>query len=485
MALENGIVGRRYEQKLVKEYYDSPKSELVAVYGRRRVGKTFLIKKSFGEEFDFWFTGLYETSRNIQLRQFGKELARRAGKELPVPKDWFEAFDRLREYLQSLGKEKVTVFLDELPWMDTKKGSFLPAFSYFWNMWPESSVKLKLYVCGSATTWMLDKFVGDKGGLYGRVCRAIYLEPFSLAETESFLRDVKHMELSRRQTAELYMIMGGIPYYLDMLDRDLPLSKNIDRLFFSNGALLKNEYDFLFRSLFRESKAYQKVVEALSTKLRGLTREEILAETKIPAGGTVTEILDNLCTCDFIRKYSSIGKKEKECLYQLTDLFSLFYLKFVQKNSSQDESFWSNMAFSGEKAAWSGYAFEQVCLHHIWQIKSRLGINGVLSNVYSWSVKGGTASDGTEWKGAQIDLLIDRKDDIINACEMKFVTEEYVISKAYEEQLRDRLALFKRSSKTRKAVACTFVTTFGVKKNSHSGIVSSEVTLDDLFHARE
>ena len=290
--------------------------------------------------------------------------------------------------------------------------------------------------------------------------------------------------MSRKQLIELYMIMGGIPYYLDMIDKSVPLAKNIDNLFFKNGALLKSEYDFLFRSLFKESKAYKKVIEALSVKLRGLTREEIIKEAKIPNGGTVPEVLDNLCTCDFIRKYSSIGKngkKEKDCMYQLTDLFSLFYLRFVQKNASQDENFWSNMAFSGEKNAWSGYAFEQVCLHHIRQIKNKLGITGVLSNVYSWSSKSFIDKDGTAWKGGRIDLLIDRRDGVIDVCEMKFVSEEYVVTGAYEAAIRDRLALFKHVTKTKKVIHCVFITTYGVKHNAHSNIVDSEIMMDDLF----
>ena len=481
MKKENLIIGRQYEQKLIKDYYESPKSELIAIYGRRRVGKTFLIKKVFDEKFDFWFTGMYETGREIHLSQFAKELSKYSGKNIETPKNWFGAFDKLKEYLFSLHKKKVVVFLDELPWMDSPKSGFLTAFSYFWNMWSSKETIIKLYVCGSATTWMLDKFVGDKGGLYGRISRAIYLEPFSLGETELFLKDVKKLKINHRQIIELYMIMGGIPYYLDMIDKNLTLSKNIDILFFKNGALLKNEFDFLFRSLFKESNAYKKVIEVLAKKLKGMTRDEILSETKISGGGRLSKILDNLCSCDFIRKYAAIGKKEKDCMYQLTDLFSLFYLRFVQKNSSQDESYWSNILNSNKKNAWSGYAFEQVCLHHIWQIKNKLGITGVLSNAYTWSAKAFTDSDGTKWKGGQIDLIIDRNDDVMNVCEMKYVGEQYVISDAYEKTISERISLFKNVTKTKKAVNCTFITTYGIKQNIHSDIVNSEVTTEDLF----
>lgn len=475
MINRNKVIGRIKETKKIIQSYESEKSELVAVYGRRRVGKTYLIKQLFNDEFDFYFTGLYETSKTIQLEQFKKALCTKS------IKNWFSAFDHLRDYLLSLNKEKVVVFLDELPWMDTPKSNFMAAFSYFWNMWPSNKTLLKLYVCGSATSWMVNKLIGDKGGLYGRVTSSIYLAPFSLGETEDFLLKMKGMELNRYQILEVYMILGGIPYYLDMLEKDLPLSKNIDNLFFKENAPLKTEFEFLFRSLFKDSVSYRKVIEVLSEKKKGLTREEIKEATKIKEGGTLTEILKNLCSCDFIREYSSIGKKQRDSLFQLTDLFSLFFLEFVKKGNSQDENYWSNISNSGLKNAWCGYSFEQVCFHHIRQIKSKLSILGVLSNIYSWNSKAYVDENGNNIKGAQIDLLIDRKDQIINICEIKYSQEEFEITSEYEERLRSRASVFKKVTNTKKALHHTFITTYGVKQNKYSGIVQNEVTMDDLF----
>lgn len=475
------LIGRKNEQKQVFECLESDKSELVAVYGRRRVGKTYLINQCFNEEFDFWFTGIYEATKVQHLAQFKSVLNERSGKKSKKPQDWFEAFELLKEYLLSLNKEKVVVFIDEIPWLDTPKGNFLSAFSYFWNMWPSNKTLLKLYVCGSATTWMINKFIGDKGGLYGRISCSIYLAPFNLGETEEFLHRIKHIEMNRHQILELYMIMGGIPYYLDMLRKDLPLSKNIDNLFFKENAILKTEYEFLFRSLFNNSVTYRRVVEALSVKKKGLTREEIKEATKIKDGGTLSEVLANLCRCDFVREYNAIGKRQRDSLFQLTDLFTLFYLNFVEKGSSQDENFWSNYAFSGDKNAWAGYSFEQVCFHHIKQIKAKLGIAGVLSNIYSWQSKGFVSSDGARWQGGQIDLLIDRKDEIINICEIKYSSDEYVITDDYEERVRKRASLFKTVTNTQKAIQHTFITTYGIKRNKYAGFVQSEVIMDDLF----
>lgn len=481
--MNRNFVGRLYESKEIRACYDSEKSELVAIYGRRRVGKTYLVKQMFDEDFDFWFTGLYETPKDQQLIQFRRALSEKAGHEIPVLCDWFSAFDELKKYLLSLKKKKVVVFLDELPWMDSAKSSFISAFSYFWNMWPSNDTLLKLYACGSATTWMVNKLIGDKGGLYGRVTCSIYLAPFTLGETEEFLKKIKHIEMNRHQILELYMILGGIPYYLDMIDGALPLTKNIDKLFFKENAILKTEYEFLFSSLFKDSSSYRKVIEALAVKTKGLTKEEIIKATKIKDGGTLTDILNNLSLCDFIRKYSAIGKKERDCIYQLSDLFVLFYLNFVQKGNSQDANFWSNISFTNEKNAWSGYAFEQVCLHHIKEIKAKLGISGVLSNTYSWFSKSFVDGDGTKWRGGQIDLLIDRKDDAINLCEIKYANDKYEITNQYEEHLRERASLFKKVTGTKKALLHTFITTYGVKENMHSAIVQSEVKMDDLFKA--
>ena len=367
---ENRIIGREYEQHLLTNICKEKESRLVAVYGRRRVGKTYLVKYFFNEKFDFYFTGSFNAPMKVQLTLFRDALMGYTKSDVPVPKDWFEAFDALRDFLDTLSKERIIVFLDEIPWMDTQKSNFLAAFGQFWNDWASTKQNLKLFVCGSATTWMLSKFIGDKGGIYGRVCRPVWLAPFSLFETERFLKEIKGIEMTRHQILQAYMVFGGIPYYLDMLVKDIPLNVNIDDLFFKQGAPLRVEFDFLFRSLFKNSRLYKSVVEVLSSKLKGLTRLELMEAMHLPDGGDLSEVLDNLVKCDFIRKYTAIGKTERDALYQLTDLFSLFYLRFVQKNSSQDENFWSNMTNTGEKNSWSGYAFEQVCLHHIWQIKN-------------------------------------------------------------------------------------------------------------------
>lgn len=476
----NKLIGRKNEREQFDDIYATKKPALVAVYGRRRVGKTFLVRQHFNNNFDFSFTGNYQMSRQGQLTLFNQELRRFSGQDYPLVKDWFSAFEQLRQYLSSLDNERLVLFFDELPWMETPKSNFIQAFSYFWNTWASTRQGLKLFVCGSSTTWMMEKLIGDKGGLYGRVTHTIYLAPFTLGETEAYLH-ANGIRWNRYQMLETYMIMGGIPFYLEMLKPKLTFDQNIDNLFFAANAPLRMEYGFLFRSLFNDAQLYRQVVETIAKHSQGMTRQQIKEELGMADGGALTVVLENLVRCDFLRRYAAFGKSERNALYQLTDLFSLFHLRFVADNNGQDAQFWSNMRETPSRVAWRGYAFEQVCLHHIPQIKEAIGIKAVLSNVCSWSCPTFTDKDGNPWQGTQIDLLIDRRDQVINICEMKYANDVYIIDKDYEERLRRRLSTFQHLTRTRKALHLTFITTYGLSRNTHSGNVQTEVTMGDLF----
>ncbi|MBR3758475.1 MAG: ATP-binding protein [Bacteroidaceae bacterium] len=469
------IIGREKEQDVLKSCFESERAELIAVYGRRRVGKTFLVKNFFREKFDFYITGIYQGSKKEQLQFFNRQLCAYSGMPYPYVDNWFDAFEQLKHYISGLKKNRVVIFIDELPWLDTPRSRFTKALELFWNSWAADQPAVKMVVCGSATTWMMSHLLGNKGGLHNRVTRRIKLSPFTLAEVESYLKS-QGIVWNRYQITEAYMILGGTPYYLQMLQKGMSLSQNIDYLFFSENAELKEEYGFLFKSLFNDSAIYRSTVELLSRKAKGMTRMEIVQSLKLSEGGAISEVLENLCNCDFIRKYSAFGKKERDVLYQLTDLFTLFYLRFVKNSNRRDEHLWSNMIDSVERRTWSGYSFEQVCLHHIPQIKQRLGISGIQSDVCSWNTP---ATE--EHKSGQIDLLIDRRDQIINLCEMKYSTQEYEITKRYNDELQERKELFRSKTKTRKALHLTLVTTYGVKNNAYFGMIQSEVTMDDLF----
>jgi len=353
--MKNDIIGRIRETALLNELYQSGKAEFIAVYGRMHIGKTFLIDKLFRDKYDFYMTGIYEGTRKEQLANFTHQLETYSGHKTKTPKDWMEAFFTLQSFLEGkLQQERILIFIDELPWLDTHRSRFLKAFELFWNEWASKYDNIKLIVCGSATTWMTGKLLGDKGGLHNRVTQPIHLYPFNLLETEQFLIS-RGFALSRKQVAETYMALGGTPYYLNMMRKSQSVAQNIDRLFYAPDAPLRSEYSFLFKSLFKESTLYKKVVECLSKKLKGMTRRDLLTEIQCEDTGFFSEVLTNLCNCEFIRKYSAFGKSEREMMYQLTDLYSLFYLRFVKSYNGEDANYWSHRQM--DISSWEGYAF--------------------------------------------------------------------------------------------------------------------------------
>ena len=470
------IIGREREIKIMDDIYTSSKSEFMAVCGRRRVGKTFLIKEYFDEKICFSVSGMIHGKTAEQLKIFVNRL-RRFGMTIDRPvKDWIDAFDLLMDYLSSLDVERKVVFIDELPWLDTPRSNFISALENFWNSFVTDRHDIVLIVCGSATSWMTDKLINNHGGLHNRITRRILLEPFNLYETGKLLT-ANGFNLSTYETAECYMVFGGIPYYLSLLKKDLTLAQNIDFLLFDPRGDLYSEFDNLYASLFSNSDDYIKVVRALSQTSSGLTRTEILTKTGIKTGGTLSLILKNLETCGFIRSYRQIGNTLRDLNYQLTDFYTLFYFRFKSGLTVKDRRYWSEIQQTAEFYTWAGFTFEILSIEHIRQIKQKLGISGVISEEYSCRIPA-----DKDFYGTQIDLIISRKDNTVNLCEMKFSINEFEISSDYEAVLRNRIDLFRKKYLLRhQSLQLTFVTTFGVKKNAHSWVVNNEVLLEDLF----
>lgn len=364
-------------------------------------------------------------------------------------------------------------FLDELPWMDTAQSGFISALEHFWNSWASARKDIVLIVCGSAAGWMISNLINSRGGLHNRVTHRIRLQPFTLHECELFFKS-RQAVYDRYQIMLLYMVMGGIPFYLEQVGVSESAAQNINRLCFQQDGTLRDEFDNLYRSLFNKAEKHIAVIELLSKKAKGLTRQEIIDGAKFSTGGSVTRILYELGESNFIRKYAPYGNKEKNSLYQLTDCYSLFYLKWIKNSSVLDENTWINQLDSPAQRAWSGYAFEQACLAHINQIKKALGISGVQTVTSSW------ISNNSK-QGAQIDLVIDRRDQVINICEMKFSINDYTIDKKYAAELKNKLTAFREETKTKKALFLTLITSFGLTKNTYTSLVQNELTMDVLF----
>ncbi len=460
------------------ETLESDESQFVAVYGRRRVGKTYLIRETFGYNFAFQHTGLQNGNKAEQLKEFKRSLKNAGMKNIPTLSDWSDAFFALWEFLKTLPEGKKVIFIDELQWLDTPKSKMVSALDHFWNAWATTRKDVVLVVCGSATSWIISKIVKNYGGLHNRLTRQIYLEPFTLHECELFAKS-KHLGMSRRNILETYMVLGGIPYYWSFLNKGDSQAQSLDRLFFSKNGELVDEYNALYASLFKNPQPYIEVVSALGRKKAGMTRQEIIDAIKKNEGGKLTAVLEELEQCDFIRSYQSIGKKKKDTVFQLIDNFTLFYFKFMDGTKTVEKGHWSKIMQKSVYSAWSGLAFERICLQHVEQIKKALGISGVISNVYSWNYRPKDAGE----KGVQIDLLIDRDDNVINLCEIKFSKSEYAIDAEYDRELHRKSDVFAQQTDTQKGVSIVMITTVGLVKNEWSNDINNQIVMDDLFNA--
>ena len=468
------MIGRLKEQRELLSLLEDDESVFAAVYGRRRVGKTYLVRKTFGDKFAFAHSGMSSGIMADQLESFRNSLVEFGHVSCPRLNGWISAFEELKRLLTKKRAGKKIVFIDELPWLDTPKSRFIPAFEHFWNSWAAWRGDIVLVVCGSATSWLLNRVINSKGGLHNRVSRRIRLEPFTLRECEQYAK-YKRLALDRGQIAELYMVFGGVAFYWSMLEKGLSVAQNIDRLFFADGAPLKGEYRELYKSLFRVPEPYERIVAALGAKKCGMLRTELAAAAKLNDNGALTKYLEELEQCGFLRKYMAFGKIGKEATYQLLDNFTLFHQSFMAAGGSRSIQSWARLSETQIHSTWKGLAFERLCLEHVEQIKTSLGISGVATGACSWR---GATQDG---RRVQIDLLLDRADNIINLCEMKCSDEPYSLTKEDMEKLKLRKEALKHETGTLKALFTTLVTVAGLVHNAYWNDIQNEIRLDDLF----
>jgi AAA+ ATPase superfamily predicted ATPase len=472
------LIGRKREKATLKHCLDSSESKLVALYGRRRVGKTFLVRQYFQSKIKFEIAGLHNGTLQEQLTHFASTLTKYGWTEAThhIPNSWQSAFDMLERFIDSIsGSQKKVIFLDELPWFDTPKSKFLMAFENFWNAYCTKRNDIVCVICGSAASWMIKKVLKNKGGLHNRVSEKIRLTQLNLHEVELFLK-AKGIRWSQYDIAQLYMTTGGVPYYLDAVRKGESVVQFVYRTCFTKDGILEDEYHVLFSSLFDNSERHYQVIEALNDKKSGLTRNEIIQKTNLPSGGTLTVTLNELEESGFIKSQVPYQHKKAKKLYKLVDNFTIFYLKFMQSHHSKMGRNWSNITKSQSWISWSGLAFERLCYSHLSQIKRALKLEAIECIIAPWK-----KSDKHE--GVQIDMLIDRADRVVNVCEIKFSKADFIIDKAYAKNLRNKTYHFSTlPTNQRKNIFLTMITTFGVFDNEYAKeLVQSEVCLEDLF----
>ena len=484
--MKTNIIGRHQQIDDLESYIGSPKSEFVAIYGRRRVGKTFLVKELFENQFYLRVTGKDNVKTREQLSNFNYAISDQLGIAEQAT-NWTDAFRLIEKHIDKTTDDKAKIlFFDELPWFDTKGSDFVSALEHFWNDWASYRHDIKLIACGSATTWMLDKVINSRGGLHNRVTHKMLLSPFNLSESEEYFHAMG-FPYGRAEIIDCYMAMGGVAYYLSLFNNKKSVAENIQRLCFTDGGEMTDEFDKLFKSIFKKAEQHTAIVTALKDKGMGMTRIDLLNATHMPNNGNFSRLLSELEQCGFIRSYSPYGKTSKDKVYQLIDPFTLFYFKFMHAQSLYLDNHWIKLQSTPAYHSWCGHAFEMVCLHHINQIVKALGIDGCINIPCSWAYRPSQTvindpeADEALKHGAQIDLLIDRSDNVINLCEMKYSNYEYEIDKAYFNHLNRRIQTFKRVTKTRKSVTPIFITSQGLYKNQYGRQIVREVKGDDLF----
>lgn len=470
------MIGREKEQVKLLNAYKSVDSKFVAVYGRRRVGKTYLVRNTFKEKFTFQHSGLANSNMKKQLEAWASSIRFALGEKVAKPKTWIDAFDMLKELIIASKDKKKVIFIDEMPWMDTRNSNFIPALESFWNGWASARTDVLLVVCGSATSWITNKLIKSHGGLHNRVNVKVSLQPFNLYECELYAKEYK-LGMTRRQILEAYMVLGGIPYYWSLLDRQKSLAQNIDTLFFHKEGDLYSEYNELYVSIFRNPDSYIKIVEALGKKKSGMTREELIVTGKIKDNGKLSEQLEDLENCGFIRKYRNLEYESKFAVYKLIDFYTIFYFDFIKSNKMQDKSYWShNQIGTGVYNAWCGLAFERLCMEHLPQIKQALGISGILSSCYAWRAK----PEGQK-RGAQVDMVIERSDGIINLCEMKFTNNKYRIDEAEYNSILNRIVRLTECVANDKSVRPVIISANGIVENEYSDNIQCVIDAKDFF----
>lgn len=465
------IIGRKEEQRELLRLMASEQPEFVMVYGRRRVGKTYLVRETFKDNLVFYMTGLNNVELSDQLVNFRTALATASGNvDIPASQTWFDAFEQLRTFLQQNNAAKKVVFLDEVPWMDTKGSKFIPALEHFWNSYASTDSAIKLIVCGSAASWMVKKIVENHGGLHNRLTYKLKLNPFNVGEVKEFLES-KNIYWDYQMVTECYMVLGGIPYYLNLLTPGLSLAQNIDKLFFSESALLEGEFRSLYSSLFLHSEEYISIIKVLAEKKIGFTRDEIIAALSVSDGGGVTRKLTELEQCGFIRKYKALGRVPY--LYQLADFFSLFYFTFLEKGDNYDSETWMHLQNTSTHKTWCGLGFERFCIANAEKIKNILGISGIATKTYS-----------VYSSEAQIDMVIERGDRVVNLFEMKYTALPYSLDKKDAESMENKMLLLQSKLKKKQNIANVLVTTSPIKPNAYSARwVQRNITLEEIFSA--
>lgn len=484
----NTLIARQEEQSELLDAYQSKQAEFIVLYGRRRIGKTFLIEELYGKQKGhyFQFTGIQKGTLKEQLDQFAKQIGHcfYQGAAIRVPATWLDALEILTKAIEPIPQnKKIVIFLDELPWMCTKKSRLLQAIDYYWNQHWKRDKRFKLVVCGSSASWIIKKILHHKGGLHNRNTRTLLLRPFTLQEAKKFFEQA-HVKLSDEQLVQFYMLCGGVPYYLAQIKKGKSVAQMTDKLCFQQDGMLYQEFDKLFASLFDEAESYKELIYLIASKHEGIARTEIEKKSQYSSGGGLTDKLKELEEAGFIQSFLPLEHQARGIYYRIIDEYCYFYLKWILpiKNTlvvkERDSKYWSNKMGTPAYYNWLGYAFETICYKHIHEIKKALDLT-VSTNIGVWRYIPKKEDSDT---GVQIDMLFDREDGIVSLCEIKYTKEPFSIDKAYAENLKNKMAVYKAKTHSKKQIQLVLISANGIKTNYYSEeLISQVITLEQLM----
>jgi AAA+ ATPase superfamily predicted ATPase len=480
------IVGRKTELSYLKQKIESKKAEFIAVTGRRRIGKTFLIRQFADTGTFFEVMGEKDAGLQLQLASFYQKLKPLLKSDLPIkePTSWREAFALLTAFINVQNKNKpLIIFIDELPWLATPKSGLIQALDYYWNSEWSKINHLTLIVCGSASSWVREKLINAKGGLYNRITGTIHLQPLNLREAKLYMK-AKGLSFNDQNMIEAYMVVGGVPFYLDQLLKSKSLAQNISSLCFSETGLLFSEYDRLFKSLFGEDSIYENLVAAIASKRYGISRSELIKLLKIKSGGYLSKYLNDLEASGFIQIFTPFQNKKKDYLIRVTDEYTLFYLHWIKPFAIEplnikNTNYWQNSYQKPTYNSWVGLAFEALCLKHSDEIIKALALEGLVKNIsFNWFAKGNKMING-----AQADLIFDRTDGVINLCEIKFSNNPFLVDKEMAKNLLNKLEVFKKNVALKKEIHLTLITANGLKTNPWSEeLLNSHIDIPSIMN---
>jgi AAA+ ATPase superfamily predicted ATPase len=465
-------IAREKEAHILDRLWDSTEAELVALYGRRRVGKTFLVRSILGQRIPFFeLTGVKDGSTRLQLDNFAKVLSRvfYPGISVAPPKTWHQAFDMLVAAIDARPPdEKTTIFLDELPWLASPRSGLLQALDHAWNAELSRRPKVRLIACGSAASWMMKNVINAKGGLYNRVTRRVHLRPFSMLEAAAYLKS-RGVRFTPMQMITTYLALGGVPYYLRLIEPELSAMQALHAVCLAPEAPLSDEFDRVFASLFEHDHEHQKIVKELAKHRYGVERKKLVKLLGKRSGGRLSNRMTELEASGFIRAFTPYGKDTRDTYYRLVDEFTLFCLRWMipvtRKGGGYTASGWQSQIRQPSWHSWAGYAFEGVCLKHADVLQDLLAFSEVPSQVGTWRH---VPRGGRDGNGAQIDLLYDRDDGVLSLCEVKYRDGEYALDRGAARSLMHKLDVFQRRMKPRKRISLSLITSGSFRPNAWS-----------------